>query len=62
MQVLEGLAYLHHSYRPPILSSAPDLSGLGKGNADITEVLKKLREDGPLTEFMVKRGAEIRQG
>ncbi len=61
-KVLEGLAYLHHSFRPPIYTGAkPDVSLLGRGSEDVLDVLDKLRADRPLTEHMLRRGNEIRR-
>lgn len=54
--ILEGLAYTFHSYRPIVTSkSDDDLAAFGNGSAEVTDALKKLRENKDLL-LLVKEG------
>ena len=55
--VVEGLAYLNHSYVGLVLARPPLLSRLGRGQEGLEEVLGKIQEDGRL-RGEVARGAE----
>ncbi len=55
------MAYLHHSFKPPVYSARHDLSALGKGQVDILNILDRLRADEALKTFMSNRAEEIRQ-
>ena len=57
--VCEGLAYLHHSYLPLVISdSAPDIQTLGRGSLDILEVVDKVRVDSDLRNVMLAECTE----
>ena len=51
--VIEGLAYMHHSYAPFTFTATEDVgTALGKGNDDILEVLEALRNDHALYGYL----------
>ncbi|OWF52362.1 uncharacterized protein LOC110447847 [Mizuhopecten yessoensis] len=53
--VTEGLAYLHHSYKPLMfdeMNPDNDISNFGKGETDILAVLAELKDDEQLRKSM----------
>lgn len=54
--VCEGLAYLHHSYAPLVISdnNAEVQKKLGKGPLELTKVLNKVKADDELRKFMLE--------
>ncbi|XP_064623862.1 uncharacterized protein LOC135485594 [Lineus longissimus] len=63
--ILEGVAYLRHSYIPIVFDKnapANDINKFGKGNTDIVDVLKALKRDDELFEHMEKRSIELEAG
>ena len=51
--VCEGLAYLHHSYAPLVVSTARECGTFGTGDLDLVEVLDMVRGDAEMREFML---------
>ena len=53
--VCEGLAYLHHSNAPLVITSTATegWNNFGKGDLELTEVLNKVRADVGLRNFML---------
>jgi len=56
--VLEGLAYLHHSYVPLVLKHPESLALVGEGKEEVEEVLDRLSKDIRLRERMERMAEE----
>lgn len=54
--VIEGLAYMHHSYAGFTFANGRDLikSVMGKGTSEVLDVIESLRKDDALYEYMEK--------
>jgi hypothetical protein len=60
--ILEGLAYLRHSYFPVIFdkdSENNDINTFGKGDTEIIDVLYELKRDDELFDYLVQRTKEL---